>query len=124
MRLFGRHGPVRAEGKAPPGQSRAAVPAQQAECACIGETGPDPSAEGVMRGRHVDLRRVIEERIGVAYHARTVGKLLAAPGGLSHSSAPPPGPATRPCHPGQDGEAIQAFKKTSRARLLPTLRGG
>ena len=80
----------------------------------IVETGPDRAVDGVVRWRRVDLQRVIEERFGVAYHERTIGKLLKALG-FSHISA-------RPRHPKQDGEVIQAFKKTSRARSRPTSR--
>ena len=60
------------------------------------------------------LQRVIEERFGVSYHERTIGKLLKALG-FSHISA-------RPRHPKQDGEVIQAFKKTSPGRSQPTSR--
>lgn len=88
--------------------------AQQAELAQIVETGPDPAIDGVVRWRRVDLRRVIEERFGIEYHERTIGKLLKALG-FSHISA-------RPRHPKQDSEVVQAFKKTSRARSLPTSR--
>lgn len=42
----------------------------------IVETGPDCATDGVVRWRRVDLKRVIEERFGVSYHERTVGKLL------------------------------------------------
>ena len=52
------------------------------------------------------------EKEGVSIHERTIGKLLKALG-FSHISA-------RPRHPKQDGEVIQAFKKTSPARSLPT----
>ncbi len=95
------------------GKLRRLSAAQQAELAEIVETGPDPAVDGVVRWRRVDLQRVIEERLGVAYHERTIGKLLTALG-FSHISA-------RPRHPKQDGE-VQAFKKTSRARSRPTLR--
>ena len=61
-----------------------------------------------MRWRRVDLKRVIEERFGVDYHERTIGKLLKQLG-FSHISA-------RPRHPAQEAETIEAFKKTSRAR--------
>jgi transposase len=62
----------------------------------------------VVRWRRIDLQRVILERFGVAYHERTVGKLLKGLG-FSHISA-------RPRHPGQDGRTIEAFKKTSLPR--------
>ena len=81
--------------------------AQKTELATIVEKGPDVEADAVVRWRRVDLKRVIAERFGVAYHERTVGKLLKQLG-FSHISA-------RPRHPGQNIEIIEAFKKTSRA---------
>ena len=41
--------------------------AQIADLAEIFESGPDPAVDGVVRWRRVDLKRVIEERFGVAY---------------------------------------------------------
>lgn len=76
------------------------------------ETGPHRAVDGVVRRRRVDLQRVIAERFGVAYHERTVGKLLKALG-FSHVSA-------RPRHPKQDGEVVEAFKKmAAHARSPP-----
>ena len=75
---------------------------QRAEIAELVETGPDRAVHGVVRWRRIDLQRVILERFGVAYHERTVGKLLKGLG-FSHISA-------RPRHPGQDGRTIEAFK--------------
>ena len=80
---------------------------QLAELAMIVETGPDRKADKVVRWRRIDLKRVIAARFGVDYHERYVGKLLKRLG-FSHISA-------RPRHPAQDGEIIEAFKKTSRA---------
>lgn len=77
------------------GNPRRLSAAQQAELARIVETGPDRAVEGVVRWRRVDLQCVIEERFGVEYHERTIGKLLTALG-FSHISA-------RPRHPKQDG---------------------
>lgn len=85
--------------------------AQQAELAAIVETGPDRAVHGVVRWRRVDLQALVAERFGVAYHERTIGKLLKALG-FSHVSA-------RPRHPKQDGAVIAAFKKTSHARSRP-----
>jgi transposase len=85
--------------------------AQQAELAAIVETGPDRAVHGVVRWRRVDLKALVAARFGVTYHERTIGKLLKEMG-FSHVSA-------RPRHPKQDGEVIQAFKKTSRGRLRP-----
>src|SRR6187431_1807109 len=112
---FNTHGPAGLKDNRRRGNPRRLSVAQLAELAQIVETGPDRVEDGVVRWRRVDLQHVIEERFGVAYHERTIGKLLKALG-FSHISA-------RPRHPKQDGEVIQAFKKTSRARLLPTSRG-
>lgn len=83
-------------------------PAQKAELAEVVETGPDHAVNGVVRWRRIDLQKVIKERFGVDYHERYVGKLLKELG-FSHISA-------RPRHPAQDGEIVEAYKKTSRAR--------
>jgi transposase len=83
-------------------------PDQKAELAAIVETGPDRKVDGVVRWRRIDLKRVINERFGVDYHERYVGTLLKQLG-FSHMSA-------RPRHPGQKGEIVEAFKKTSHAR--------
>ncbi len=82
--------------------------AQQTELAQLVETGPDRAVHGVVRWRRVDLQRLIAERFGVAYHERTVGKILHRLG-FSHISA-------RPRHPAQDGQTVAAFKKTSPRR--------
>jgi len=111
---FNAHGPAGLKDNRRRGNPRRLSAAQQAELAGIVETGPDPAVDGVVRWRRVDLQRVIEERFGVAYHERTIGKLLRALG-FSHISA-------RPRHPKQDGKVIEAFKKTSRARSQPTWR--
>lgn len=81
---------------------------QKAQLAEIVETGPDPTVDGVVRWRRIDLQRVIKERFGVEYHERYVGKLLKELG-FSHMSA-------RPRHPAQDAATVEAFKKTFRAR--------
>ncbi len=78
---------------------------QRAEIAELVEIGPDTAMHGVVRWRRIDLQRIIVERFGVAYHERTIGKLLKTLG-FSHVSA-------RPHHPRQDGRTIEAFKKTS-----------
>jgi len=88
---------------------------QQVELAAIVETGPDRAIQGVVRWRRVDIQALVAERFGVKYHERTIGKLLKTLG-FSHISA-------RPQHPKQDGEVIQAFKKTSRARSKPMSAG-
>jgi transposase len=81
---------------------------QRTEIAQLVEAGPDRAVHGVVRWRRIDLQRVILERFGIAYHERTIGKLLKRLG-FSHISA-------RPRHPAQDARTIEAFKKTSRPR--------
>jgi transposase len=81
---------------------------QREEIAQLVEPGPDRAVHGVVRWRRIDLQRVILERFGIAYHERTIGKLLKALG-FSHVSA-------RPRHPAQDQHTIEAFKKTSLPR--------
>ena len=78
---------------------------QRGEIAQLVESGPDRAVHGVVRWRRIDLRRIIVERFGVAYHERTIGKLLRTLG-FSHISA-------RPRHPAQDQPTIEEFKKTS-----------
>lgn len=63
-----------------------------------------------------DLKRVIEERFGVAYHERTIGKLLRALG-FSHISA-------RPRHPRQDGEVKRAYLVHRPAKDVSPPAGG
>ena len=74
----------------------------------IVEAGPDREKDGVVRGRRIDLKRVIAERFGVDCHPRYVGKLLHKLG-FSHMSARPP-------HPAQDERIVEAFKKLSALR--------
>jgi len=68
------------------------TPTQLAELSQIVESGPDPKTDGVVRWRRIDLKALIATRFGIAYHERSVGKLLKALG-FSHVSA-------RPRHPG------------------------
>jgi transposase len=75
--------------------------AQQAELARLVETGPDRAVHEVVRWRRVDLQAVIAERFGVAYHERTVGKILHQLG-FSDISA-------RPRHPAQDERILAEF---------------
>ncbi len=83
-------------------------PEQEAEVAQWVRQGPKLTEHGVVRWRRIDLQRVIVKRFGVAYHERTIGKILRTLG-FSHVSA-------RPRHPAQDQRTIEAFKKTSPPR--------
>lgn len=105
---FNEQGPDGLTDRYAPGPSSRLTKAQLAELAEIVETGPDRAKHGVVRWRRVDLKKVIEERFGVVYHQRTVGKILNQLG-FSHISA-------RPRHPGQKAETLEAFKKTSPRR--------
>ena len=87
---------------------------QLAQFAQIVEAGPDREKDGVVRWRRIDLKRVIAERFGVDFYSRYVGKLLKKLG-FSHISA-------RPRHPAQDERIVEAFKKTSRARVTGSSR--
>ena len=62
------------------------------QLAQIVEAGPDRERDGVVRWRRIDLKGVIAERFGVAFHPRYVGKLLKKLG-FSHISARPRHPA-------------------------------
>src|SRR3954462_12351465 len=77
---------------------------QLAQLAEVVETGPERAVHGVVRWRRVDLQQIVAERFGVAYHERTIGKILKQLG-FSHVSA-------RPRHPAKDEETVAAFKKT------------
>ena len=105
---FNQHGPDGLKDSWANGSVPRLSPEQQAELADLVETGPDRAVHGVVRWRRIDLQRLITERFGVAYHERTIGKLLRALG-FSHISA-------RPRHPGQDARTLEAFKKTSLGR--------
>jgi transposase len=109
---FNAFGPAGLKDNRRRGNPRRLSQAQLAELSEIVETGPERALDGVVRWRRVDLRGVVSERFGIDYHERSIGKLLKHLG-FSHISA-------RPRHPRQDGEVIQAFKKTSRARSRHT----
>ena len=98
---FNEHGPERLLDSWSKGPAPRLSADQRAEIAQLVETGPDRAVHGVVRWRRIDLQRVIVERFGIAYHERTVGKLLKALG-FSHISA-------RPRHPTQDARTMEAF---------------
>jgi transposase len=68
---------------------------QRSELAAIVEKSPHRAADGVVRWRRVDLKRVIKERFGVDYDTRYVGKLLYRLG-FSRVSAPAASCTRRP----------------------------
>lgn len=76
-------------------------PEQQSDLAAIVEKGPDRAVDGVVRWRRIDLKRIINERFGVDYDTRYIGKLLHKLG-FSHISV-------RPHHPAQDVHDVEEF---------------
>jgi transposase len=109
---FNAEGPDGLKNRAGAGRRRRLTEAQMQALAEIVETGPDPKVDGVVRWRRIDLKRVIEERFGVVYSERAISDLLAQ---LAFSYI-----SGRPRHPRQDERVLEAFKKTSRARLRRT----
>ena len=102
---FNAEGPEGLYDRRRPGPARRLTSEQEAEFKQIVRDGPDRQRDGVVRWRRVDLQAVIEERFEVAYHERTVGKVLHRLG-FSHVSV-------RAHHPKADETTQQAFKKTS-----------
>ena len=94
------------------GRPRLLTPDQMQALAELVETGPDRGIDGVVRWRRIDLQRVLEERFDVKVSLPSLSRLLDELA-FSHISG-------RPQHPQQDPAVIEAFKKTSRARLRPT----
>src|SRR5262249_30020907 len=88
------------------GRRPALSPEQMEDLKALVLAGPDLAIHGVTRWRCLDLSAVIADRYGVVVHERTVGKILRRMG-LTRLQP-------RPYHPGKDGAAQEAFKKTSR----------
>jgi transposase len=104
VRRFNAAGPDGLIDRKPAGAARRLSAAQEAELAALIEAGPDIARDGVVRWRCVDLKQLILTRWNVAYHERTIGKVLRRLG-FRHISA-------RPRHLGQDPVRIDEFKKT------------
>jgi transposase len=88
-----------------PGPRPRLTPEQEAELVTAVERGPDPERDGVVRWRRVDLQVLIETRLAVRLHERSVGKVLRRLGFARIS--------VRPKHPKADAAAQAAFKKAS-----------
>ena len=104
VRRFNAAGPDGLIARKPAGAVRRLTPEQEAELAALIEAGPEFERDRVVRWRCVDLQQLILTRWNIAYHERTIGKLLRRLG-FRHISA-------RPRHLGQDPARIEAFKKT------------
>ena len=61
------------------------------------------AVHGIVRWRRVDLQQIMAQRFGVAYHERTIGKILDF--GFSHVSA-------RPRHPAKDEGTVTRTRAT------------
>jgi transposase len=102
---FNAAGPDGLIDRKPAGAARRLSAAQETELAALIEAGPDVERDGVVRWRCIDLRQLILTRWRIAYHERTIGKLLRRLG-FRHISA-------RPRHLGQDPARTEEFKKIS-----------
>jgi transposase len=102
---FNTKGPDGLIDRKPAGAVRRLTLEQETELAALIEAGPDVERDGVVRWRCVDLQQLILTRWSIAYHERTIGKLLRRLG-FRHISA-------RPRHLGQDPARIEGFKKIS-----------
>lgn len=104
---FNAAGPDGLVDRKPAGKARRLSAEQEGELARLIEAGPDVARDGVVRWRCIDLKQLILIRWNIAYHERTIGKLLRRLG-FRHISS-------RPRHLGQDPAEIETFKKTSRS---------
>ena len=106
---FNEEGPDGLLDRKAPGPKRKLTVEQTEELRRLVEEGPDPEADGVVRWRCSDLKAKLGRQFGVDLSRVTVGRRLKELG-FSHISA-------RPQHPAQKPGAVEAFKKTSPARL-------
>jgi transposase len=104
---FNEAGPDGLINHSAPGGTPKLSAAQRAKLAALVERGPIPAVDGVVRWRACDLQQWIQEEFAVSVSDDTVYRMLKAMG-YAHVSA-------RPKAYKQDGEAIEAFKKTSPA---------
>jgi transposase len=88
---------------------------QRRALAQIVEAGPNLAVDGVVRWRRKDLARWIYQEFGISLHETTVGRELKALDFVKISA--------RPRHYAQNGEALEAFKKTSPPNWLRSARG-
>ena len=97
-----------------PGRARYLSAEQEATLETWVDEGPDLAKDGVVRWRRADLRERIHARFGVAFHVRSVGKLLRR---LNFRRI-----SVRPQHPESDPETQETFKKTSPSWHAPKSR--
>lgn len=104
---YNEHGPEGLSDRKAPGRARWLTDEQMAQIAEWVESGPDLEVDGVVRWRRIDLAAKIEREFGVSLAERTVGEVLRRLGFRRLS--------VRPRNPGQDPEAMETHKKTSRS---------
>lgn len=99
-------GPAGLIGRKAPGRASLLAEEHRVALAQAVEVGPTPWRDGVVRWRLVDLAAWLREEFGITASRQTLGRELRRMGYRSLSA--------RPQAYGQDPEAMDAFKKTSR----------
>ena len=102
---FNAGGPEALKTRKAPGKSPILTDDQRAQLAAAVEAGPKPYLDGVVRWRLADLAQWVREEFSVSVSRQTLGRELRRMGFRKLSA--------RPQHHAQDGQAIEAFKKTS-----------
>lgn len=102
---FNAEGPDGLLNRRAPGNPSILNDAQRQALAKIVEAGPTPAIHGVVRWRLVDLMQWVFEEFGLSISKQTASRELRAMRFRKLSA--------RPRHHAQDGEALEAFKKTS-----------
>ena len=105
VRRFNQFGPGGLIDRKPPGGKPKLSAGQREALRQLVEDGPDAERDGVVRWRCVDLKGVSSARFAVDLSEVSLGRELKKLG-FAHISA-------RPRHPGQDAQAIAAYKRTS-----------
>lgn len=102
---FNVDGPTGLIDRKAPGAEPKLTPDQMQALTGILEQGPIPAIHGVVRWRLVDLAAWVYEEFSVSLSEAAMSRLVRRLGYAKLSA--------RPCHPAQNGLAVDAFKKTS-----------
>jgi len=102
---FNAEGPAGLVDRKAPGREPSLTAEHRAALARVVEAGPKPYLDGVVRWRLVDLVAWLHAEFAVSVSDRTVSRALKRLGFRVLTA--------RPQAHGQDGQAIEAFKKTS-----------
>ncbi len=103
---FNGEGPSSLIDRKAPGKAALLTDEHRAALAQAVEAGPTPWRDGVVRWRLLDLAAWLHEEFGITVSRQTLGRELRRMGYRNLSA--------RPQAHGQDAEAMEAFKKTSR----------